>query len=150
MHMSMHCTILFQFLFQFCLFQSCFSSVSVLFSLVSVLFQSCSALFQPCFSPVSDLFNPVLQSCFSPVPVLFQPYFLLKFTNLESGSPRAPLGKLIMTSRGAIISARPSLLDVFRSSTIKIFFCKRKKKMLCLMSVHSDTRTFPSPPMTGG
>lgn len=111
--------------------------VSVLVSVLSfsVLFQFCFSPVQSCFSPVSVLFSPVstlFQSCFRPVQscfaVLFQPYFLLKFTNLESGSSRAPLGKLIMTSRGAIISARPSLLDVFRSSTIKIFFCKRKKK----------------------
>lgn len=73
----------------------------------------------------------------------------MKFTNLELGSLRAPLGKLIMTSSGALISARPSVLDVFRSSTIKIFFCKRKYIVMSDV-VHSDTRTFPPPPRTGG
>ena len=113
-------------------------TVSVLFQSFFSHVQSCSVLGQSCsvlsVSPVSDL---------------FQPHFLSKFTNLELASLRVPLGKLIMTSRGALISARPSLLDVFRSSTIKIFFCKGKKTVVSDV-VHSDTRTAPSPPRTAG
>ena len=93
-----------------------FQSYSVLFQYCSVLFQSYSVLFQYC-SVLFQSFSILFQSCFSPV----QSY-VMNFTYLELESPRAPLGKLIMTSRGALISARPSLLDVFRSSTIKIFF----------------------------